>query len=385
VPSSYINTGMTTSSLTPRLDVSHQLFGVSNRLLTGLDLYNTQYDSDRFPAPGTLAIHHYNIRQTTAGYYAMNTMSIRPDTDLSFGGRLQRNMIKADDAYNAAVDPNTGSYATNPQAPPLSSGEWQYAAHLGAEYRASSVLTLFGRAARAFRLANADERVGGGNPFGFVAPANFDLKTQTSYDVESGFRLKWTRFQFESSAYVMELNNEIHFLPALQQDVNLDPTQRVGWENSAAYQVADDVRLRGGAAYTHATFREGQFTGNDVPLVSRWSGNGGVTWDIRKKLLVLDVTARAWSARRMDNDQANIQPLIPANATVDVKLGGEIDRFFWSIAVQNLFNVSYFDYAIASGGSPASLFGPAVPSTLGAYNAYPLAARTFMARAGATF
>jgi iron complex outermembrane receptor protein len=86
-----------------------------------------------------------------------------------------------------------------------------------------------------------------------------------------------------------------------------------------------------------------------------------VGWDIRKKLLVLDVTARAWSARRMDDDQANIQPLISANATVDVKLGGEIDRFFWSIAVQNLFNVSYFDYAIASGGSPASLFGPAVP------------------------
>jgi iron complex outermembrane receptor protein len=182
---------MTTSSLTPRLDVSHRLFGVSNHLLTGIDLYNTQYDSDRYEQPGFQAIHHYNIRQTTAGYYAMNTMSVRPDTDFSFGGRLQRNVVKALDTYNASVDPNAFFYGSSAQAPPLDTSEWQYAAHLGVEYRVNTALTLFGRAARAFRLGNADERVGAGNPFTLTAPANFDLKTQTSYDVEDGFRLKW--------------------------------------------------------------------------------------------------------------------------------------------------------------------------------------------------
>ena len=385
VPSSYIDTGMTTSSLTPRFDISDQLFGYANHLLTGVDIYNTQYDSDRYQAPGLLAIHHYDIRQTTAALYAMNTTSLRPDLDVSFGGRLQRNMVSASDAYNHNVDPNDGSYATSPQAPSLNSSEWQYAAHLGYDYRLNPAFALFGRVARAFRLPNADERVGAGNPFGYVAPANFGMKTQTSYDVEDGFRLKLGRFNLESSVYVMELNNEIHYIPALQQDTNLDPTQRLGWETSAGYQISDDVRLRGGVAYTRATFREGPFAGNEVPLVSPWSGNTGLTWDIVKKLLVFDVTARFWSERRMDNDQLNIQPLIPANATVDVKIGGEFDRYFWSATVENLFNVNYFDYAIASGGSPATLFGPAVPPTIGAYNAYPLPGRTFMLRAGATF
>jgi len=348
-PSSYINTGMTTSSLTPRLDAGYHLLGVKNHLLTGLDLYNTQYDSDRYSAPiNVQAIHHYNIRQTTAALYAMDTAYLRPDLDLSFGARLQRNMLAATDDYNAADDPNAGFYATSPQAPSLSTAEWQYAAHLGLEYRLNQAFTLFARGARAFRLPNADERVGAGNPFGFVAPANFDLKTQTSYDIEGGFRFNWNRLHYETSVYRMELENEIHFIPALFLDVNLEPTERTGWENFVTYQLTEDVRLRSGLAYTRAIFREGPNAGNDVPMVSRWSGTAGVSWNIWKEWAVLDVSARFLGERRMDNDQANVQPLIPAVTTVDAKLGGKYDRFFWSIGVQNLFNVNYYDYAIAS-------------------------------------
>ncbi|HEX5212276.1 MAG TPA: TonB-dependent receptor [Pseudolabrys sp.] len=372
-PMSYVNTVMTTSSLTPRLDMSHQAFGVPNHLLTGLDVYNTQYGSDRSVSPGDIPIHHYDVRQTTVAIYGMNTATVLPSFDISFGGRLQRNIVNAADAYNASMDPNANFYATNPQAPPVDMSEWQWAAHLGYEYRATSVLTFFGRVARAFRLPNADERVGSGSAFSLVNPPNLDLKTQTSYDVEDGFRVKWGRFNFESSAYLMELTNEIHFIPALFLDVNLDPTQRLGWENSASYQLTDDVRLHGGFAYTRATFREGPFAGNDIPLVSRWSGNAGASWDIWKKMAVLDVTGRFVGERRMDNDQTNTQPLIPANVTVDVKLAGQYDRFFWSAAVLNLFDVSYFDYAIASA------------FTQGFYNAYPQPGRTFMLRGGMTF
>ena len=75
----------------------------------------------------------------------------------------------------------------------------------------------------------------------------------------------------------------------------------------------------------------------------------------------------------MDNDQSNTQPLIPANATVDFKLSGEVDRFFWSLSVNNIFNVLYHDYAIASA------------FTQGRFNAYPLPGRTFLVKAGATF
>jgi len=372
-PANYVDTIMTTSSVTPRVDMRHQLFGLPNRLLTGIDFYDTQYDSDRPQAQGLPDIHRYSIRQTTASIYAMNTTTVTPALEISYGGRLQRNLVKGQDVYNPAVDPNAGFYASDPQAAPADSSEWQYALHLGYEYRLNPTLALFGRAARAFRLPNADERVGAGNPFDVVVPPNLNLRTQTSYDVENGLRVTLGKFNFQTTGYIMELNNEIHFIPALFANVNLDPTQRIGWENSATYQLSDDVRLRAGIAYIHATFREGQFAGKEVPLVAPWSGYSGLTWDIVKKLLVLDVTATFWSDRRMDNDQANIQPTIPANATMNVKIGGEWNQFFWSAAVLNLFNTNYYDYAIASA------------FTQGFFSAYPQPTRTFTLRAGATF
>jgi iron complex outermembrane receptor protein len=88
---------------------------------------------------------------------------------------------------------------------------------------------------------------------------------------------------------------------------------------------------------------------------------------------VFDAVLRYVGDRRMDNDQANFQPLIPAHTTVDVRLGGQVQKLFWSVQVQNLFNALYFDYAVASS------------ATFGRYNAYPLPGRTFLVKAGVTF
>ncbi|HEY6382241.1 MAG TPA: TonB-dependent receptor plug domain-containing protein, partial [Pseudolabrys sp.] len=61
-PMNYVDTVMTTSSVTPRVDVTHRLFGLPNRLFAGIDFYNTQYDSDRPTAPGLVPVHRYDIR-----------------------------------------------------------------------------------------------------------------------------------------------------------------------------------------------------------------------------------------------------------------------------------------------------------------------------------
>jgi hypothetical protein len=174
------------------------------------------------------------------------------------------------------------------------------------------------------------------------------LKTQTSHDIEGGVRIKSGPFEMQSSIYNMDLENEIHFIPALFYNVNLDPTRRYGSETSASLRVGDSVTLRGGVAYTRAIFREGQFTGHDVPLVSRYTASGGVTWNIWQKYLVADATVRGWSERFMDNDQANTQRRTPASATIDFRLSGEYERFFWSLGVNNVLNALYYDYAVAS-------------------------------------
>ena len=72
----------------------------------------------------------------------------------------------------------------------------------------------------------------------------------------------------------------------------------------------------------------------------------------------------------MDNDQLNRQPVIPAQATLDLKIGGEVENFFWSFSVNNVFDALYYDYAVASASTP------------GAFNAYPLPGRTYLLKAG---
>ena len=229
---------------------------------------------------------------------------------------------------------------------------------------------------RSFRVPNVDERVGQG-PFGVAT--NFDLKTQTSRDYEAGLRLTVGGFSFQTSTYLMNLQNEIFFSPATFTNTNLDPTRRYGVETIVGWQVTDALRLKGGGAYTRAQFVEGQFAGNDIPLVSRWTANAGLSWNIVQKELVFDAVARYFGPRRMDNDSANMQLKIPGETLVDLRLGGERQNIFWALSVQNVFDVRYYEYAIS-----AIDFFTGLPS-FGTYNAYPLPGRTYLAKAGVTW
>ncbi|WP_246799475.1 TonB-dependent receptor [Bradyrhizobium sp. CCBAU 51753] len=370
--STYNDAALDTSSLTPRLSVKTIMLGMPSTILTGIDYYDTTFRQARGAFQGVDPTHIYNLEQQSVAGYWQHTIGVLPTTDFSYGARVQNTHLSARDRY----DPNA-PFAFDAQATPLDSDETQYALHLGIEHRITDTFSVFGRAARAFRTPDVDERVASGpafDPLTFMALAqNFRLKTQTSEDGEVGFRVKTNQFQVQTSAYVMDLQNEIHFLPTVFFNVNLDPTRRYGSETSASLKVSDTVTLRGGMAYTRAVFREGAFAGNDVPLVSRTTGNLGVTWNILQNYLVFDATLRAWSSRVMDNDQANTQSRIPGNATADIKLSGQYDRFFWSVSANNLFNALYYDYAIASS------------FTAGRFSAYPLPGRTYMVRAGATF
>ena len=369
--SSYVDTTLQTWSLTPRLSIKNPIMGMPSTILTGIDYYDATYHSNRSAFNGFPPIHVYDLNQQTLAGYWQQTIGLLPTTDFSYGARVQNTSLAARDRF----DPNApGAFDT--QANPLNSNETQYAVHLGLEHRFNDVFSVFGRAARAFRTPTVDERVASGPAFDAFfnpIPGNFTLKTQTSQDIEGGFRVKAGMFQMQSSIYNMDLVNEIHFDPVNFFNYNLDPTRRYGSETSASFRASDTVLLRGGFAYTRAVFREGPFAGNDIPLVSRYTANAGVTWNIWQKYLVADATVRAWSSRRMDNDQPNTQSLIPANATVDFKLSGEYDRFFWSLSVNNVLNALYYDYAIASA------------FTDGRFSAYPLPGRTYMVKAGATF
>ncbi|GAB9245419.1 TonB-dependent receptor [Bradyrhizobium diazoefficiens] len=369
--STYVDADLTTWSITPRLSVKGLLLGMPSQLLTGLDYYDASFQQNRGAGQGLAPWHNYDLRQQTVAGYFQHTLGVAPTTDVSYGVRVQSVSLSARDHFDVAAPFNTDIGAL-----PLRSDETQYALHLGGEHRLNDIVSLFGRAARAFRTPDVDERVSSGpsfDPFFNPLPQTFRLKTQTSQDVEGGLRIKGGGLQLQSSLYLMDLANEIHFSPILFYNTNLDPTRRYGSETSLSYRVNDSLLLRSGMAYTRAVFREGVWAGNDVPLVSRYTASAGVTWNIWQNYVVLDATARFWSERRMDNDQAGTQRPIPANGTIDLKLSGQYERYFWSLSVNNVLNALYYDYAIAS------------TFTDGRFSAYPLPGRTYLLKAGAKF
>ncbi|MFM8680905.1 MAG: TonB-dependent receptor, partial [Alphaproteobacteria bacterium] len=322
--------------------------------------------SDRMVNDGDAPAHRYELGQTSAAAYFQETLALRADTDLSFGLRLQNATVTAEDRFDAAA-PSTGSTV---QGRPFDRSETNHAWHVGLEHRLDPSLALFGRAGRSFRMPNVDERVGAA-PFG--VPVDFALRTQTSHDAEVGMRKRWGGFGLQLSAYAMELRDELHFDPTTFVNTHLDPTRRRGVEGAAKWRVSDTLRLRSALTFTDARFREGQWRGNEVPLVSRVTGSAGLSWDIVDRLATLDAGVRRIGERRFDNDQANFQPTIPGHTLVDLRLAGRIEWAHWSLAVNNLLDAKYFDYGIASA------------STFGTYNAYPLPGRTLMARVGASF
>jgi iron complex outermembrane receptor protein len=369
---SYVDSDLLTWSITPRLNVRTMMFGLPSSIITGIDYYDATYASKRSQLASDPPNHIYNLTQQTLAGYWQQTVALLPSTDVSYGGRLQSMRLSARDHF----DPLAPFGALAAEATPLDTDQINHALHIGIDHRFNETFAVFARAAQAFRTPNVDERVVTGPAYSSSfapIPQNFALKTQTSDDAEAGFRIKAGAFELQSSVYNMNLTNEIHFNPVNFFNYNLDPTRRYGSETAASLRLNDSVLLRAGGAYTRAVFREGAFAGNDVPLVSRYTANAGVSWNVWQKYVVFDATLRAWSSRRMDNDQRNVQPLIPANATVDLKLSGEYEHFFWSISANNLFNALYYDYAIASA------------TTLGRYNAYPLPGRTYMVKAGVTF
>lgn len=371
-PFAFNDTTLTTLSLTPRLRINENLFGLPTKILTGFDFYDTDYSSDRSQFESAVPRHNYRLGQHSIAGYWQQTVALFPSTDVSAGFRIQRHSVFARDNFNPAA-PNAGLAV---QGLPLDTAQTNRAFHVGFEHRFNEYLAIFGRIAQSFRVPNVDERVGQA-PFNFFSPTptNFDLRTQKSHDIEGGVRIRAGQVELQSTIYDMQLTDELHFNPITLANVNLDPTRRYGVENTATWRMTDAVRLKGSATYTRAIFREGIFAGHDVPVVSRWTGSVGLSWDIWKKQLVFDGVVRYAGKRFLDEDEANVGTyVIPSNTLVDVKLGGEIEKFFWSVSIQNLFDRRYFDYGldISSPGFPFFAF-------------YPQPGRVIMAKAGVNF
>ena len=171
-------------------------------------------------------------------------------------------------------------------------------------------------------------------------------------------------------------------LTVIGEGPELPALRRQGAELGGWWQAAPALRLTLAYTWTQARFREGvlpgsapffqtdiALAGRTVPLVPAHQLAVGAAWKPMTEL-TLSASARKVGSAVMDNDEGNtLAARIPGYTLVDLRAAWDTRRWQAALAVNNLFDRSYFNYGVRS----ASAFTP------DRYNAYPLPGRTALA------
>ena len=374
--STYVDADLTTWSITPRLSVKNTIFGIPSQILTGIDYYDATFDQSRGAFKGLAPDHIYNLsQQTLAGYWQQTRRPVADDRL-----RLRRQDSKYTPECPGSERPHMRPAASVFQLrrPGLAVGQQRDELCIAYRPRASLQQRVLGVRPRRARVPHAQRRRAGGVGPGVRCVLQSDPRRLQAEDPDLARHRRRLPHQvgripdaIEHLQHGPRERDPFHPGAVLQRQPRSHPPLWLGDQRLAARQ-RQPAAARRRRLYPRDLPRR-PFAGNDVPLVSRYTAMGGVTWNIWQNYLVLDATLRAWSERFMDNDQRNIQRRIPADATVDLKLSGAYEHFFWSVGVNNLLDALYYDYAIASTFTP------------GRFSAYPLPGRSYMVKAGATF
>src|SRR5258708_4222734 len=346
------------TSLTPRLRVPFAVAGTPNRLTLGFDWHAWRWHSRRTDRPENLyrPTNSVRVAQDTQGFYLQDSIDLTRSTLMTLGWRRERVQYTGDDVVDAGAPACFFCAA----APSARATQNQDAWELGLRQGLGESWAVFGRSGKSFRFVNVEEIY---ESDAFFAPQFQILQPQTSRALEGGLEWKRGASAGRVTLFRSNISNEIHLDPFTTGvgNTNLPPSRRQGLELDGRWQATSALRLSAGYAYTEAHFLEGTpagspfaigtnmpVAGKTVPLVPRHKLNAGVSWDVVPDTR-LSAAWTAVSSQVLDNDEPNtLGHRIPAYNIVDLKLA---QKFTWgrlALAVNNLFNVGYYTYAVRS-------------------------------------
>lgn len=355
---SYIDTTLHTDSLTPRIEARRQFGRVDSFTQGGIDLYRTQYESQRAQSSGAAPIHRITMQSNNSNLYLQQTFSADRNK-LTLGARELRSSTRARDVYDA-----TAPGAFDSAAPDLRHPQRAGIYELAVSREFSDTLEAGAAFARSARLGTVDEM--------FQYDALFlrtfsPLKVQTGRNYSTYANLKTTLGELRASLYYNELENEIYFDPATFSNVNLDPTRHKGGNLSWRQSIGRATTLQLQTSYQDASFREGANQGRKIPLIAR--NVHGITLDHQLgRHWLLSVASTYTGSRYFDNDGSNsFGQKIPGYIRTDLRARYAYKAWQVTAAINNVGNVrDAVDYAVRSAALP------------GTYNAYPLPGRNVM-------
>ena len=374
---------------------------ISNLFSFGFDHDHTFYTSNRYRKEGESLGQSFNADQKSQGIYFQNSLNIfDPSLVFSTGFRFQETEFQG----RSAVNTNVSGFASATPYPIYNVTDENTAYNLGLEKKINPLTSIFVKHSKGFRTPNIDERIQSTNSGSFV------LKDQTSKDIELGMRLERNKTNFVASIFSMDTKNEIQYNQSV--NTNLDPIERNGLDLDLSYQINDKNNIRVSLSFIDAKFTSGTLTpggggastcdnsnttycsnsstwqnlmgggtsyslsGKSVPLVSPISYNILIENKIRESSF-LDIELEYADEKYLSNDQENIEPVIPDYYIVNTKYRSNYNGLNLIFGINNLFDKSYYNFAVASTFHDDNHYGTRA--------VYPLAGRNIFLDLGYTF
>ena len=275
-----------------------------------------------------------NNHQTQGGVFALLNNKLNEKSALIIGARGAQ--------QNTQLNTNVTAFTINRAT----------AATLGLTYALSQELSLNIRRAGSYRFPKAEENTAGHEP----------LRTQRGVSYESGVTFKNTDNVLDFSLYQLNLRDEIAFDPLqtpqnpFGTNTNLSPTSRTGGSVAIKRHISTLFTADTQINYADARFRNGVNAGKQIPLVSNWTGRGGIQYRITSHFHAYAeavFTGKQFPA----NDNANITGGQGGYTIYNFNLGYQYQSFRASLHFNNIFNKYYYLYTVYQ--APTEYFYPA--------------------------
>ena len=381
----------------------------SNILNLGIDHSHSFYSSNRHRKEDEPVGQLYDADQKSQAIYFQNTLHLNePLLTLSLGYRSEKTFFGGRDTVNRSV--SGFSFATDHSV--YNKKDTNDAYNFGFEKRLNNNFFLLSNYSQGYRTPNIDERIKS------TTSGSFELKDQSSENLEIGFRYVDRKLNLNASFFIMDTTNEIQY----DQNVNtnLDLINREGINLDFDYKLDNETKLKSSLSIIEAKFAAGSLsmgtgttelngvtyhTGNEtygylsntaikyfgsnsmpnqsvslkgktVPLVAPLKINILIEREINNHLN-LDFEISYMGERYLSNDQENIEPKIPDYYIVNTKIRSNNGSYNLTAGINNLLDESYYDFAVASTMHDDNHYGT--------QSVYPLAGRNFFIDFGYTF
>lgn len=250
-------------------------------------------------------------------------------------------------------------YAVVPGSAPVARSKEQLLKSLGSIYRFGNGWQVWGHYGEGFKMPTA-EQLYVSNPAFPILP-NPGLVPESVKSIEVGVRREFDRGMVGVTAFKADYTDFIAGLQAVSlpgggtgyTSLNLSSVKVHGVEVEGYYDLSDDLRLNGSAAWQRGTQVASPGAAQTPHTVAPLTGTLGLSWQVPGRPLTLDVVGTFASKVKRTASATGYKPA--GYGVVDVYARWDVaENAVLNVGVKNLFDKRYFDFGAAGMASTST-------------------------------